>query len=492
MNPLDLLNTNLFITDPDIEFNKNHDTRDKINLLKTADRPFPKNFNRNFEPIITNNAREVLKSRYKKLKSTLVCINSVDRNKKTYPTPDKYTVSLGRTFNSIESIELKDIRFYRLPLYNLGLTWKYPDGTVQSIMIPNGIYSVKELQNTLMEYMNLSQNTGFYINIDANLNQILIINRIESPEIIAIQTLFTNQDDIFGFITNPLKNGIYVTVNFTVQFNEDPIIPTGLPNIGGLSKQLFNFKSFVKNDTYEFIDTITINGKNYLRYFLKAINDDGEEINATYPQNIILSDALKNTTNFNGIYNNIEANIGTAREFIFDFKNSNLLALFNWFECDDNYRYILTNQTEYNIAHGCFRLESNLYNVNQNTWNFNLFPYILIKVIMPSMPEDTIANNIILSQKSTDYNQNKLANVFAKIILTNPIKIETNSLKYIEYPLDNLDELEIQFIDPFGNPICDICENILSIEITEIVEVLKDTLIDSKHGEANITGTLRI
>lgn len=492
MNPLDLLNTNLFVTKPDIEFNKNNDTRDKINILKTIDRPFPKNFNRNYEPIITNNARDFLKDRYKKLKSTLVCINSADRNKKLYPKPNKYNVNLGKLFNSIESIELKDIRLYRLPLYNLGLTWKYPDESIESIIIPNGIYSVNELRNTMMEYMNQTINNGFYIEINANLNQIIIINRIESPEIIAIQTLLIDQDDIFGLIVNPSKNGIYITVNSDLMFSQDPIIPTGIPNIGGLSKQLFNFKTFIKDDTYEFVDTITINGKNYLRYFLKAINENSQEINANYSQNILLNDALKNFTTFQGIYNNIEANIGPAREFTFDFKNSNLLALFNWYECDDYYRYVLTNQTDYNIAYGCFRLEYNIYNTNQNTWNFNVFPYILIKIIMPSMPEDTIANNTILSEKSLDYNQNKLTNIFAKIILTNPIKIESIPLKYIEYPLDNLTQLEIQFIDPFGNPICDICENLLSIEIIEIVEVLKDTLIDSKHGEANITGTLKI
>jgi hypothetical protein len=515
MNPFDLLYTNKFVDTNELEFNRNDEklTRDRINVLKTIDRPFPKRYNRNYEPIISNEVRDIVKNRYKKYRETALCLDSRDRNCEIYENPNNYKLILGKQFNYIESIRLLNVDMGNLPITDTQISWMFPfnDGGNFSVEIPCGIYSAKELSKIMSEYMSTQIDTdgniqNIFVDINPSLNEIKIINRLQIPEIVALQTILDNDGDIFNQIPvdGYQQNGIYILVKETFSNMELPLIPTQIPNIGGFSNILFNCKEFWNGNflgnEYLFIDSININGTTYNRYFLIPRIDGMEYITKTN-QNIITSASISRfltigtRNNFIGTYDNKNIDclpiIGEARDFAIDFNNSSLMKIFGWQECDTEFKYVVSNTSDLNISKDkCF----NIYKCCCD-YMFKIEPYILLKLSVPSYAEDTIAGNIIKSQNLPrkilcECNEfDDVINIFAKIDITRfGTKFETVVLKFYETPLEKLDEIIVTFLDREGCIINLKCDNTIVLEIIETVDVLKDTLIDSRHGEANITG----
>lgn len=513
MNPQDLLYTNSFVATNDIDFSQDKLTRDRINVLKTIDQPFPKKYNRNWEPIISDEVRDIVKDRYKKYKITTVLLDSRDRNHELYPSPNNYLLSLSRQFNYIESIQLININLNNLFLTKTQISWIFPSniGGEFSIEIPCGIYNINKMSQILSSKMStIPDHDGNIQNIDViihpEFNDIKIINRIQVPEIVAIQALLTNSDDVFGTLNvASIKSGLYFVIPQQSSFSNKnlPIVPTNISNlkVGGFSIELFNCQEFwdgnIDGNEYTFIDSFVINGQTYQRYLLiPRIN--GEEMMITTSQNIIYNTGLSNylLTNSNAIYtNNFKdclPQIGEAREFTIDFDNSPIMEIFGWKECEEEFRYILSNNDNNNISKNkCFQVYQCL-NSSCNEYMVKIEPYILLKLSAPSYTEDTIAGNIIKSQqlpKTGNDNDNKdVINIFAKICINRENKIESGILKYYETPLEKLDEIMVTFVDNKGCVIDLKCDHTIILEIVEAVDVLKDTLIDSRHGEANITG----
>ena len=513
MNPQDLLYTNQFVGTTDLEFDQNKLTKDRMNVLKTIDRPFPKRYNRNWDPIISNEVRDIVKDRYKKYKTTAICIDSRDRNCDIYPKPNDYLVILSAQFNYIESISLLDVDLGNIFLTKTQISWLLEpmEGGTFSINIPCGNYSARRLAEIMMNYMSMQvDNNGniqnIFVNIDSMLNEIKIINRLQIPEIIAIQTILINSDDVFSTIPpgGYRQDGVYILVNHTFSNINFPLVITSMPNIGGFPKELFNCQEFFNGNSngneYIFSGSITINGTIYNRYLLiPRINE--QELTTLTAQNIITSAAISrylSTTmnnNFIGNFDNklIECLpiIGEAREFTIDFENSPLMEVFGWYECDNEFRYILNNNTSLNISkQKCF----NVYKDYCCEYMFTIEPYILLKLSVPSYAEDRIAGNIIKSQNLPrkilcDCDEAKdVVNIFAKISLNKENRFETSILKFYDTPLEKLNEIMVTFVDSDGCLIDLKCDQTITLEVVEAVDVLKDTLIDSRHGEVNITG----
>lgn len=526
LNPLDLLNTNRYVATNELNFKNDQTTRDRLNVLKTIDRPFPKRYNRNWEPVVSNSVRDVVKDRYKKYRKTAVILDSRDRNRELYPNPNCYTLVLPKQFNTIESIQITNINLTNFLLTKTDITWEYPDGDTFTASIPNGTYTTTRLQQTLTNAMNSIVNTnmggnmihGFHIDIDPITQTIQIINRQEAPEIYAIQTILDPQDDIFNTVpTNPggyRSDGIFILVNSIIDFETNPslpLIPTGLPNIGigGFPSTLFNFVEFWfgSTTTSEYFDagTVTINGTTYQRYFLKPRTDLSDDLFASYAENMIVSEGLarlidNNSGLFQGVYSDrteFNSQIGRALEYRFNFQESNLMNIFCWEVENCDYKFIWSNQDSDNIS-GCNCFELILTGCCE--YIFKVEPYILLKLGVPSYPNDTIAQNIVKSQHLPKTSNclaeedecrkanNYVSNIFAKIDIDIPFKIDSSILTYIDAPLVRLNEIEVCFVDKMGCVLDLQCDNTITLEIIEIVDVLKDTLIDSRHGEANISG----
>jgi hypothetical protein len=513
MNPQDLLYTNSFVGTNEINFNENQRTRDRINVLKTIDRPFPKKYNRNWEPIISEEVRDIVKDRYKKYKTTSLLLDSCDRNYAVYPKPNNYKLILGNQFNYIESIKLLSINLNNMFLTKTEIAWLSNNGTQFSTEIPCGIYSSNNLANIISQYMSMVPDEdgniqNIDVKIDPIINDVRIVNRVQIPEIVAIQTLIQSTDDIFTpSVVAPVQNGIYILVKQDMAFNNYnlPIVPTNIPNIGGYSNILFNYREFWQGNTngnqYMWIDQVIIGGTNYQRYLLiPKVNS--YELRTKTPQNIIttmsivsyLTADVINKRNFISNFNEKELEslpkIGEAREFAINFNESSLMDVFNWRECDEEFRYILTNNTSYNISKNkCFDIYKDWCD-----YMFKVEPYILLKLTVPSYAGDTIAGNLVKSQnlpKKMIYDCNEMedtTNIFAKICIDRENSVETSILKFYETPLEKFDEIIITFLDRNGKILDLKCDQTIMLEVVEAVDVLKDTLIDSRHGEANITG----
>ena len=514
MNPLDLLHTNRFVGTNELEFDRNKSTRDRINELKTIDRPFPKRYNRNWEPIISQEVRDIVKDRYKKYKITSICIDSLDRNCDLFPNPNNYTVVLGTQFNYIESIQIIDIDLGSFFLTKTQISWSFPPSVTNQFIvdIPCGIYTTSQLAQTMMDYMSvivdeMGNIQNIFVSIDPVLNEIKIINRQQIPEIVAIQTIVDAADDVFNTIPSLdyQQNGIYILVKFEFTDMELPLVPTNLPNIGGFSNILFNCNQFwngnITGNEYINTGTVSVNGTTYYRYLLiPRINE--QDLITNFSQNIIPSAAISiylTTTvdnNFIGTFDNKNLDclplIGQAREFAIDFENSPLMEIFAWQECDTEFGYILTNLGDNNISKNkCF----NIYRDNGCCeYMFRVEPYILLKLNIPFKPPDTLAGNLVRSQKLPQKAQcdcdefRGVTNIFAKVIIGRENRIDSSILKFYETPLEKLDTIMVTFVDRNGCIIDLKCDHTLTLEIVEVVDVLKDTLIDSRHGEANITG----
>jgi type IV secretory pathway VirB6-like protein len=93
-------------------------------------------------------------------------------------------------------------------------------------------------------------------------------------------------------------------------------------------------------------------------------------------------------------------------------------------------------------------------------------------------------------------------NIYAKIqvsnipnnIDNNTSNINTNGIVINNYdkPIDNFSQIDIVLLDPFYREIISLRDFSFTLEIHEIINVLKETLIDSKRNNVSITGKRNI
>ena len=510
MDPTDLLFTNSFVATNEIEFNKDHFSQDRINALKTIDKPFPKNYNRNWEPIISNEVRDIVKDRYQKIKRTALCLDSRDRNPLVYKTPNNYKLVLGHQFNNVSSLKLIDINLDNLFLTKTKISWQVSNNDVVSMYsteINCGLYNTCQLEEVLSDCMSsVPTEDGKIQNVDVKIdpitNEISMVNRCQKADIVTAQTIRFASDDIYFSISPivfPVNTGIYITVKNQFTNASLPLVVTGLSDIGEYSSKLFNCQEFLLNDTtrneYRFNDSFNIGGITYYRYLLiPRVNGQTLEFNT--PTNIAYSQGIVKYLDTVPRYDyNLEDEInpiiGEAKEMAIDFNDSSIMEIFGWKECEINFGYILSNKSTNNISKEKY---FNVYKDYCCKYVFNIEPYILLRLTIPSYAGDKIAGNIVKSQNLPNLLANKDTNVsdiFAKITLGLNNKINTSILQFIDTPLEKLDEIIITFLDRNGEVLDLKCDHTLTLEVTESVDVLKDTLIDSRHGEANITGIRR-
>ena len=103
---------------------------------------------------------------------------------------------------------------------------------------------------------------------------------------------------------------------------------------------------------------------------------------------------------------------------------------------------------------------------------------------------------MILSENEkyhTEYiDVNNKNNLFAKINLGKYLEdicsVKTTSKIYYDKPLNNLSKIKIQIIDYYGNIVNIKNDHNFTLDITEIKNILRDTLLDTNTNEVVITG----
>lgn len=126
-------------------------------------------------------------NRFFRTKSSLVSIDSRDRDHSIYPYSNNYKIFLNKQFTNVKSIRLRSteilnseslIRDTPVSRINNKIYWKdYGDDTIYIATIPSGNYTPSDLQNTIQTSMNNIRDSdgdfhNFSVSIDIVSNQV--------------------------------------------------------------------------------------------------------------------------------------------------------------------------------------------------------------------------------------------------------------------------------------------------------------------------------
>ena len=463
MNKQDLLFTNRFQGITEVDFKKFLTTNDRSNFLKTKDRPFPKRLNRNNEPIISNTVRDIVKERYKKRRTQLVLIDSRDRDRRLYPKPNAFRVGFGHEFTFIDRVSVKCISFDQpFPTVSKTITWTL-DGQTYSATIPFGKYNFRQLQTAVENAMNAVAGFPNYFTITIN-------KQTDEVHI----TARTNVNNIVG-LRSVAGTSLSIIVDGTLTPGE-PFIITGIPTTTSAQFEINNreFASVAPTP-------IIIGGNAYNEYVLTG------QIPFITEEYIYAPAILPTPASPTVIVEPLNPlpKAGTPRIFGLDFNNSSLLRdVFNWYECsNENFlileKAIFSSHAPENVGSGC---------INWICWCDEHIilpnPYYLLRLMIPFRAPDSLGGAIIKTQDS-NLQEFKSNHLIAKFL---PPVVDTVPIEYLTTSLDNFSDIIVNVLDNFGNVIDTMCDYTITLEITETIDVLKDTLISSKYGEANDVG----
>lgn len=163
------------------------------------------------------------------------------------------------------------------------------------------------------------------------------------------------------------------------------------------------------------------------------------------------------------------------------------------------------------IKNKSIQTKLNLENYN-GIYYFKSIPFLFLKLLPNKLENDSLGDNLM---RASDVNNKFLEseydrvffsnetntkatrdtnNLFAKIYLkqfpygTNEINREGYVMFFEDQPLENLSSFKIVFTDPYGRILNLNLPHTFTIEIYEKINVLKDTLIDTRNGDVVTNG----
>lgn len=417
----------------------------------------------------------------------------------------------------------------------------------EKVSVKNGInYTIFDLENEIMNAMNSVVHksaetysvsgtlSSFYVNIDVVSEKVIFINRkeeflVDNIEVDASGDIFI---DFIGSSSNPFG------VN-----QELPVILTNICNtvndIGGVPTSLFNEREFTYDEDIKWISY----GAGINRYQLILKDEDNNIIKGKYAETVSGTTCTSETGR--------RAFIGQGLPFIFEGDITSLLNILGWsfptydsaccknpdknINCDEkecacdcvcakdclmkkNSRNTWGSIHESPISLssdvGCLKIvkiDNSSTNIKKNYLMIPDSPYIFMKLKFPSLPDDTLGNNVIKAETinggyvstydncnvenyNGDDRRKDTSNLFAKIIFDTRLSsvynenFICNKKVLYDHVLTKLDLLEIEFVDRNGYPIYNCKNSNFTIKITEKMEVLKETLINTRTGSISNTG----
>jgi hypothetical protein len=488
MNREDLFVNNIFKGINITDFQRYLTTNDRSNFIKKMDRPFPKRLDRNAEPIISNSVRDIFKDRYKKHRKQLVLIDSRDRDRRLYPRPNNFKVYFGHRYTMVERVALTAISFMcsPYPIVNKTLTI-IVNGIPYTITIEFGTYTAGELSIAIMSAMNEL--------LPADLGYQFVIHINEQTD----NTQLTLLSDTFNIVVFGTTKGTAAYIYTDTAVNTEPIVLTGLPQ----EFDAYNYTPFYAAAAFDPLLTYNYyypdgTSGSYFKYAL-VLYKNGQQIIPTISQQVKLAEsaltlpiapALTYRTSPSG-----RASLtfppaigGKGVEFGLDFTGSQstlLTDVFNWYECaiEDFLllnKIIFQSHNSANLNTGCINwacmCEERVIMPN---------PYYMIRLAIPHRNPDILGGAIIKTQDANlqEFKANDLIAVY-----TPQCGIETIPIEYMTGTLDNFSDVIVNILDNNGNTLDIKCDFTLTLEVVEGLDILKDTLINSKDGEANVVG----
>lgn len=183
-------------------------------------------------------------------------------------------------------------------------------------------------------------------------------------------------------------------------------------------------------------------------------------------------------------------------------------------------KYMLMNSTRYiiNLNNTYDKIQKiklndfNIYNIKSSP---RFTPYILMRLIPIQTNKKYIKSNLTVANSYPDKTKiitdgtNEMSstiseifdNSFGKIVIFKPTlsvtsddyilpKFSNSEIVYQNNPLFNFNKLLVEFFDNEGNLYEDMPDNFFTLQITEREDYLKNTHINSQHGEVNMTGSI--
>ncbi len=487
--------------------------------------------------------------RYQKNFITSITIDSRDRDFNKYPKPNKYKVFLNKQFENVEKIELISTEIPNtiepINIYNNKIKWKnisrsdyieiyFPisNSTVTDEFntnnfvtntltyeteIPTGYYNTTDFTLKMEEIMNETPDENnnphnFHVDIDVNTHLVTLVQRFE--ELIISNMSMIKNSSLLNIEFDNINN-----INSSSWLNSDVIL-SDCPKIGGIPSKYLNLKNYeVTNVTTSsiIVDVLTDANINQIIRNLDITNTRvGRSVNFTLPQ---LSFTDTDNKNQDGTVNSILKILG------FPVPTGQFVVIGTETPCRSihlNEEYVLEEYVKaisdvsdlLSLTDSLHTL--NIQNIGNNEYVFRSESYIFLRLTIPSNDTVNLGDNLLTTisnsgtiEKSNIYYDNPFQslienekellvkdvnNIFAKIQLSPiPGNITFNDQIYSEkiyydIPLRKLSDIIIELIDSKGKIIDLKSDYSFTIKITEKIDVLKDTLMDSRTGDTVTSG----
>lgn len=481
--------------------------------------------------------RNNIKDRYRKEIVSYLNVDSRYRDTVKYPNPADYQLFINKEYRNVVGIKLSSVEFKEAPtpinstnnIFKWSTNYKGLEGVTEDTVveyctdIPKSFYILSSFVQTFEGTVNtirhdLSGNAidetfpDFRLTIGAFDRSINLIQRLESLKVKSISTeknsnmltikISNEGDDPTGppydcdddeFPFNPVIEQVPIILaglnQFKLNFGGIPVVY--LENIpffpeSASPEEAFNnniYKCADATGAYEPIDKCFV-------YKLCVFDELDMPVNANITTETFLDSS--NLTVFPSGHA-IDVTVGRALKVTVDT------------ECGSfgNFLGLLTENEEVYINTNV-DLESGSV-INKIAWKANesgdlllaTEEYVLMRLETPSKPLGTISDNLISAKgcmKNTEITINKKGNYFfAKIIFATENPGDVTDLHaggdkhFYDAPLVSLTDLTIQFYDGSGTLLNLNQNHSFTLQITELQEVLRDTLIDSRTGNiANV------
>ena len=339
----------------------------------------------------------------------------------------------------------------------------------------------------------------FRLTIGAFNRSVILIQRLENLIVKSVKTTKGSNIIKVNILTEETKEA---NRPFKPNVEEVPIILTGLFNFqqdfGGIPVVFLESIPFFpensslafNNNIYKFDKLDTTGTTNCFVYDLCVFDEFDEPVNATTTSTIQLEET-KLPVFPSG--HPVEVTVGRALQFEVD---TNCGSFGNFLGLLTANREVFIN-TNINLETGDV--------INKIPWKMNESgdlllssdEYILMRLDTVSKSEGTISDNLISAKGCFENTEielsSKLNCYFAKIIFSTELPGDVTitsaggDKNFYNAPLVSLTDFVVQFYTPAGNLMNLNQNHSFTLQITELREVLKDTLIDSRTGNfANI------
>ena len=482
-------------------------------------------------PVFDNMITDLKRFRYRKQIISYINVDSRQRNIVKYPNPGSYNIFLNKEFRYLQSVRLESIEFREAPtpindrnncfiwITNYtGLEGVTPGTRVQyQARIPSAFFSLANFVqviesiaiNTVQHDIPGSSLNGKFPNFDIYISpfnrSIRFIQRIENLIVTSLKTT-TNSNVVEIRIKN--QGAIPPNINCNIDSTRYPFRPD-IENVPILLSGLDLFATSFGNIPTSLLNTIPFNSETHSSedpcifntYTCPDVTYDIKTNEFIYHLNVFTRDGIpavaSNTTETGLIISilpnipaghSIDVRVGRALRFEVVTNCGGTFGKFLGLTTADTDVFVNTN---INIQKGSVMNTIPWKVTGTGELSIATEEYILMRIGTKAKPVGTISNNLTCATASSNtlIADNKKDNFFfAKIIFSDKLPGDVSILSaagnkfFYNAPLVTLSDLTVEFFDSSGKLLVLDQNHSFTLELIELQEVLKDTLIDSRTG----------